>query len=151
MEKIRGFEVVSDWARKNEEVYMPVRKTKYSAGYDFLAPFDIKITPGTEYFFWSDIKAYMLGDEVLALYPRASTGIKKNIMLKNTVGIIDADYYKNKKNDGNIGFSLYNYGDTPAIFEAGQGVAQAIFQKYLIADNCNTDEVRKGGIGSTNG
>ena len=145
----RGFEVVQDWARKNGDVYMPVRKTMYSAGYDFLAPYEFKIDPNETVKVVTDIKAYMQYNEHLMLYPRSSLGMKKNTILKNIVGLIDHDYYGNVDTDGNIMIGLKNIGDETVYFEKEEGLVQGVFLNYLIADNCNTDEVRMGGIGST--
>ena len=91
----------------------------------------------------------MLEDEVLEIYPRSSLGFEKCLMLINTVGIIDSDYYSNTKNDGNIGFKLKNLTDEEVVIEAGEKIMQGIFKKYLKEDNDNTTEERNGGIGST--
>lgn len=61
------------------------------------------------------------------------------------------DYYNNPDNEGNIGFKFYNTSDNVVYIEKGSRIAQGIFMKYLVADNCNSEDVRKGGIGSTNG
>ena len=100
---------------------------------------------------WSNVKAYMAEDEVLQLYVRSSVGIKKGLMLKNTVGIVDSDYYSNKNNDGNIGLNLYNTTDEAVVIERGERVVQGIFMKYLTVDNDTfLKDERTGGIGSTN-
>lgn len=150
---IRGFEPVEPkYLKANtscDEVLMPLRGTNTSAGYDFFTTSAITIKAHDSVFFWTDIRAYMLVDEVLELYPRSSTGGKRNISLKNTVGIIDADYYGNEKTGGNIGIFLRNYGDTDQDFTEGEAVIQGIFKKFLISDNCNSNVKRTGGIGST--
>ena len=148
--KVRGFEVVENWARKNKEVIMPLRKTKYSAGYDFLAPYSFDIMPDETVVIVTDIKVYMLPDEYLKIVPRSSLGMKKDTIIKNLVGVIDYDYYNNSSTGGNIKIGLKNIGEEPQYFEKEEGLVQGIFTKYLVADNCNVDEVRKGGIGSTN-
>ncbi len=70
-------------------------------------------------------------------------------MLINTVGIIDSDYYSNSDNDGNIGFKLKNLTDKEVAIEAGEKIMQGVFKKYLKIDNDNVNEIRNGGIGST--
>jgi dUTP pyrophosphatase len=89
-------------------------------------------------------------DEVLMLYVRSSIGIKKGLVLANGTGIIDYDYYSNEDNDGNIGICLLNISDKEVTIEAGERIAQGIFLPYLISENGNSEEERKGGIGSTN-
>lgn len=151
--RIRGFEkVVKEHIKaygNEEDIVLPLRGTKTSAGYDFVAPYDIEIMPNDNVFIWTDIKAYMLEDEVLNLYPRGSTGNKHRIKLGNTVGIVDSDYYSNIKNDGNIGLDLWNYGRKVKAFKKGDPIVQGVFQKFLEADNCNTDVERTGGQGHT--
>lgn len=148
----RGFEVVEDKHRKHPDVdiKIPKRGTSHSAGYDICTPVKIVIPPyGISEAIQTDIKAYMLEDEVLEIYPRSSLGFKKNLMLINTVGIIDADYYSNKDNDGNIGLKLKNLGDKEVVIEAGEKILQGIFKKYLKVDDDNVNEERIGGVGST--
>lgn len=151
--KIRGFEVVAEnhlkSHEKQEQVALPLRGTAKSAGYDVFLPETIEVMPNDGVLVWTDIKAYMQEGEVLEIYPRSSTGVKRNIRIKNTVGIIDCDYYSNPKNDGNIGVFLWNFGQKVQVFEKGEAVAQVIFKPFLVADNCNTDVIREGGIGST--
>jgi len=152
-EKVRGFEVVNvDHLKshnKQEDVVLPLRGSKYSAGYDFIIPVSTIIDPWETFFFWTDVKAYMQPDEFLSLYIRSSIGIKKGLILSNITGIIDYDYIFGNTN-GNIGVSLRNISGDFAILEKGERVAQGIFQKYLESDNCNSESDRKGGIGSTN-
>ena len=151
--KTRGFESVEKKYLKsyNEriEVIMPLRGTKHSAGYDFFLPADVEIPVKSGVLIWTDIKAYMRSDEVFEIYPRSSIAIKRNIRIKNVVGIVDADYYSNPKNDGNIGLFLWNFGDETQSFTKGEAVAQGIFKKFLVSDNYNTTKKRVDGIGST--
>ncbi len=147
---MRGFEAVSKNHKKHEyETLMPVRKTKHSAGYDFLAPCDIKLKPKEQKLIWSDIKACMHYDEVLIIQVRSSLGVKKGISLANGFGVIDSDYYSNIGNDGNIGICLKNNSKDEVNLKKGESIAQGIFLKYLIADNCNSNNERDGGFGST--
>jgi dUTP pyrophosphatase len=149
--KIRGFEIVSDNHRKSqEEITLPTRGTKKSAGYDFYSPIDIQIQPNQKVCIWSDVKAYMQEGEVLLLFVRSSIGIKRGLRLSNSTGVIDSDYFSNEDNDGNIGIALHNYTDKIVTIEKGERVCQGVFAPFLVADNGNTDTERNGGIGSTN-
>ena len=149
--KIRGFEVVSDSFRKHKdvEIKLPIRATKISAGYDFSSPISITIQPKSKEIIWTDVKSYMQEGEVLILDVRSSIGIKKGLMLANTIGIVDQDYFSNINNDGNIGICLYNMTDEPVYIEQFERIAQGIFIPFLVSDNGNTDEERIGGIGSS--
>jgi len=145
--KVRGFERVSGF----DKAILPARKTAGSCGYDIhiysATPTTIK--PHESKVFCTGIKAYMPNDEFLAIYIRSSIGIKKNLMLKNSVCIIDEDFYNNKENEGHIIIALYNYGDEPVTLEPFERVAQGVFQKYGVVDNDNANQTRTGGIGST--
>ncbi len=151
----RGFEAVPKEYLKVynncDQVILPVRGSKYSAGYDFITTKKLLLEPNNKDFFWTDIRAYMLEDEVLKLYIRSSLGIKNNLELSNIVGIIDCDYYNNKDTMGNIGISIRNKSNEIVTIEKNTRIVQGIFIKYLVSDNCNTSNIRIGGFGSTNG
>ena len=151
MEKTRGFiPVVEEMRKETMDYILPVRGSSKSAGYDFSSPIDVVIEPHSSVLIWTNIKAFMQDDEVLEVYIRSSTAIKRDLILKNTVGIIDSDYYSNEGNDGNIGICLYNTTYAPREIKKGERIAQGVFKKYLIADDdvCLND-VRVGGIGSS--
>lgn len=149
----RGFEVVRDEFRfyPSKEIVLPTRGTKNSAGYDIRIPVDMSIPPHSEIKVMTDVKAYMQEDEVLLLTVRSSIGIKKHLMLSNTIGVIDSDFYSNESNDGNICLALRNTSSEYVKLEKNERVCQGIFVKYLTVDNEDENlEVRSGGIGSTN-
>ena len=152
MEKIRGFEVVKGFEDKN--INMPVRKTKYSAGYDVEAAEDTIIPafkPGMKpTLVKTGIKSYMKENEYLMLANRSSNPGKKGLILANSVGIIDADYYGNPDNDGHIMFAFYNIKDEDIEVKKGDCIGQAIFMPFLICDNDTAEGTRTGGFGSTN-
>ncbi len=143
---MRGFEK----ARGYERVYYPKRSTAKSAGYDFAVCEDLTIQPGEIALAKTGIKAYMNDDEVLKLYPRSSLPRKFFLTIPNNVGIIDADYYGNEKNDGAIFIQLYNFGNQPQTLKSGTRIAQGVFVKYLTADGDDAgNKTRRGGFGST--
>lgn len=128
---------------------LPERSDPGSAGYDFFSPINTVINPGDQKVIWTNVKAYMEADEVLQLYPRSSMGIKNKITLANTVGIIDASYYSNPNNDGNIGICLRNNSGQGYEVSVGDKIAQGIFTKFLIVEDDNSIGERTGGIGSS--
>ena len=151
MEKIRGFEVAKGFEDKN--INLPIRKTKFSAGYDIEAAEDV-IIPSFKKgqaptLVKTGIKAYMQDDEVLLLYNRSSNPNKKGLILSNSVGVVDKDYYGNADNDGHIMFAFFNIKDEDIEIKKGECIGQAIFQKYLLVDNDNAEGIRKSGFGST--
>ena len=88
-------------------------------------------------------------DEYLAIHVRSSMAIKRGLMLTNSTGIIDSDYYNNEDNEGHIMIAVYNITDAPVTLEKGERVAQGIFSKYLLANDDDARGIRTGGIGST--
>lgn len=151
MKKARGFEIAKGF--EDSDINLPQRKTKYSAGYDFEAAEDIVIPafkPGmVPALVKTGIKAYMQDDEMLCLYNRSSNPKKKGLILANSVGIVDKDYYGNPDNDGAIMFAFYNNRSDDVKIKKGDCIGQGIFEKYMITDDDSADGNRMGGFGST--
>jgi dUTP pyrophosphatase len=140
---MRGFKLL------NETAIMPTRGTKLSSGYDFYLSEEITLQPNEMKLVFSNVAAYMEDNEVLKMYIRSSLALK-GITFANSVGIIDADYFGNPSNGGNIGLTLVNNNDYPVAFQKGERVAQGIFQKYLVADeDIVVNGKRTSGFGST--
>lgn len=146
---MRYFEVVSDKHRKNNvDIKLPTRATKNSIGYDFYSPIAVDIEPMHSQMIWTDVKAIFNSDEALLINVRSSMG-KQPVMISNTQGWIDSDYANNPDNDGNIGFRLFNLGDTIYTVHVGDRIGQGMFIKYLTTDDDNETSTRNGGFGST--
>ena len=152
MERKRGFEIAKGF--ENSNINLPVRSTKNSAGYDVEAAEDCVIPafkPGQKpTLVKTGIKAYMESDEVLILANRSSNPGKKGLILANSIGVVDSDYYENPDNDGHIMYAFFNFKAEDVEIKKGERIGQAIFQKYLIADNDSAEGERTGGFGSTN-
>lgn len=151
MEKIRGFEIAKGF--ENQNINLPERKTKYSAGYDIEAAEDVIIPSfkkgANPTLIKTGLKAYMQDDEYLMLCNRSSNPKKKGLILANSVGIIDKDYYGNPDNDGHIMFAFYNIKDEDITIKKGEAIGQGVFSKYLVVDDDISEGVRTGGFGST--
>ena len=152
MERQRGFEVAKGFETSN--INLPVRSTKNSAGYDVEAAEDCIIPafkPGQKpTLVKTGIKAYMESDEVLILANRSSNPGKKGLILANSIGVVDSDYYENPDNDGHIMYAFFNFKAEDVEIKKGERIGQAIFQKYLVTDNDIAQGERTGGFGSTN-
>ena len=101
---VRGF------LKVNEELdtKLPERQTKASAGYDFYVIEDVEIPAYGTVMLPTNVKAYMQEDEVLMLYARSSLAIKRGLILQNTTGIIDSDFFPHE-----IKGALRNTTDQP--------------------------------------
>ena len=81
---------------------------------------------------------------------RSSNPFKKGLVLANSIGVVDKDYYGNSDNDGHLMFAFYNFNSEPTYIKKGEVIGQAIFQKYFVIDEDMSGGERTGGFGSTN-
>lgn len=123
---------VCDDRKLYNEYKLPVRDSNMTAGYDFYLLSDIELQPNEIRKIPTGIKSYFEADEVLLLVVRSSTGFRYNIRLVNQVGVIDADYYNNKDNEGHMFLKIQNESDNVVKFKKGEAIAQGIFFKYLV-------------------
>lgn len=130
---------------------LPRRATQKSMGYDFFAPFDIRLNPGETINIPTGIRFKAIEEGWgLLLYPRSGLGFKYRLQLNNTVGVIDADYCESD-NEGHIFIKITNdtNEDKFVNVKAGEGFAQGILTPYGIVVGDNVTDIRNGGFGST--
>lgn len=135
-----------------EQIKLPKRATKYSAGYDIYSICDFELRPRQSILLPTGIKAELDSDKYLMIVPRSGQGFKFKVQLYNTCGIIDSDYYNNDKNEGHIWVKLYNdspEGHTMSV-KQGDAICQGIISQYFVVDDDKSDKERVGGFGSTN-
>lgn len=166
LERTRGFEKVSidqwmkddctdgastQWEELYNELKLPKRATKHSAGYDVFSPFEFTLEPMEDIKIPTGFKSYMLGDEKLMGHIRSSLGFKYYLGLSNVTMVGDSDYYNNKNNEGHYWIKIRNNGNQSVTIKKGEAFAQVMFEKYLLVDgdSFNDGEERIGGIGST--
>ena len=85
----------------------------------------------------------------LELSVRSSCPLKHWLILANGVVIIDADYYNNPDNEGEIFFQMINLSPFNIILRKGDIIGQGIIKPYLTTENDNASGQRMGGFGST--
>ena len=159
-------------------IKLPKRSTEHSAGYDFYSPINLTMYDrGSSFVIPTGIRAKMNDNEFLAIYPRSGLGFKHGVMLANTTGIIDADYYDsdneghimiklvyNKPSDTDINVKVNHSGDGSVLFEVtnsicvdmknieiheGDKFVQGIFIPYGKTCDDTVTSKRNGGFGST--
>lgn len=166
--KKRGFEICKDYIDK--DINLPIRKTKNSVGYDIEAAEDTVIPSIWKNIFGNfskfikgdkeyleikptlvktGLKSYFGEDEVLMLANRSSNPGKKGLILANSLGIIESDYYGNPDNDGHLMYAYYNFFPVDITIKKHDTIGQAYFQNFLKVDNDVAEGVRTGGFGST--
>ncbi|WP_283678020.1 dUTP diphosphatase [Lentilactobacillus sp. Marseille-Q4993] len=175
----RGFEVVSKYEGKG--IHLPYRSTENAAGYDFESSVDMVIpsiwklgvmnafkrlhdkselttdelkqanSDLKPFLVPTGIKSYMEPNEVLIIANRSSNPLKRGLILPNGIGVIDADYYNNDSNEGEIFVQLFNYSITDYHVKKGDRIAQGIFMPFLLSDqdDANAKQTRTGGFGSS--
>ncbi len=149
---MESFQFSEDAIKKMyENIKLPKRATTYSAGYDFFLPFDVQLKANESITIPSGIRSNIDSSWVLQIFPRSGLGFKYQVMLANTVGIIDADYY-NAENEGHIIIKIVNKSidGIDLNLTAGKAFAQGIFIQYGITYDDDTNDTRIGGFGSTN-
>ena len=85
----------------------------------------------------------------LELSVRSSCPLKHWLVLGNAVGIIDADYYNNPSNEGEIFFQIINLSPFPIALKRGDAIGQGIIKPYLTTEDDVAVGERTGGFGST--
>ena len=148
------------WMTENEieqawqGIKKPQRKTRFSAGYDISTPVNFHILPKDKVVVPTGIKAYFSPEEAeawhLQLFIRSSIGISKGVVMSNQTGIIDADYYGNEADEGDMLIALTNTNNHLVKFNAGERIIQGIFALHGITVNDHAEGKRIGGVGSTN-
>lgn len=142
---MRKFEVVDGF----ENINLPKRATKDSAGYDIEAAEDTLIKAKEIVLVKTGVRVKMPKGEVVLMFPRSSLALKKGLMMSNGVGVIDSDYYY-ASNLGHIMIPLYNFKDEDVLIKKGERISQAIFTNFHKTTNEEDSGVtRLGGFGSS--
>lgn len=97
------------------------------------------------------VKCKLDKGEYLELAIRSSSPLKSWLILANSVGVIDRDYYNNESNEGHIFFQIINLSPFDIQLKKGDKIGQGIIHNYIVADNSARGGQRTGGFGSTNG
>lgn len=85
----------------------------------------------------------------LELSVRSSCPLKYWLIMANSVGIIDADYYNNPDNEGEIFFQMINLSPYDIQLKKGDIIGQGIIKPYLTTEDDSASGQRVGGFGST--
>lgn len=145
---MRKFEIVTKFKDKN--IILPKRATTNSAGYDLASATDVAIKPGEIQLIPTGLKVRMNTNEALFIFARSSLSIKKGLIMSNSVGVVDADYYGNADNEGHIMVPLMNVRNEEVTIEKGERVSQGVFIAYQRADDDKASRIRRlGGFGSS--
>lgn len=141
-QRIRGFEPYNLM-----EPSIPQRGTSLSAGYDLAAYINQpwRLAMGRRVLVPTGLTVYMQDDEELQIRTRSGMAWNNGLIVLNSPGTIDADYYGQ-----HVQVLLYNSGVNDFIINPGDRIAQAVFAKYLVTDDdAPVSQKRNGGFGHT--
>ena len=132
------------------ENQMPSYATSQAAGIDLYCSNEneVEIKPKETVKINTGLKVQIPEGYFGAVYPRSSTGVKRKLMLANTIGVIDSDYR------GEIMIFFYNYGNQIQVIKHGDRLAQLVIQPYQqfeieVVDKLDVSDRGEGGFGST--
>ena len=133
-----------------DDIKLPKRATKCSAGYDIYSTKSFKLCPGQTALIPTGIAVELDTDKFLAIVPRSGLGFKYRVQLDNTIGIIDADYI-DSDNGGHIFVKITNDSNLgkELVVNVGDAICQGIILPYFKVDDDNVTTERNGGFGST--
>lgn len=135
--------------RYYDAIQLPRRATPGSAGYDFFLPFPVAFTHIIPVMIPTGIRVRLDPGTFLMCVPRSGLGFKYGMKLRNSVGIIDEDYYYSD-NEGHIAAKI----TTDEMFRLGAGdrFMQGIILEFkTVFDDNPIKSERNGGFGSTGG
>ena len=141
-----------------KDAQLPVIATDGSAGADLKAYLydeeinekvtKIVIQPNQKAKIHTGLAFQLPYNTAMLLLPRSSMGIKKSLVLQNTIGLLDSDY------TGECMIFVKNIGDEPVEIENGERLVQALIIPYVRAnyeevEELNETERGEGGFGSS--
>lgn len=95
------------------------------------------------------LKCKMEDNEYLQIVARSSTPLKYWLVVANAPGIVDADYYNNPDNEGEIFVQIINFSPFAIKLNKGDKIAQGIVSRYYTVEDDVRNGERTGGFGST--
>ena len=130
-----------------DEIQLPTRATKLSAGYDFRLPIPAVFFGGEQAItIATGIRCKMEPGWMLALFPKSGLSFRNGTRLINTIAVIDADFY-DSDNEGHIMVKMS--AEKTLTLSRGDKFVQGIFIPCGLAEEDEVTEVRNGGFGST--
>lgn len=126
--------------------FMPVRGHKDDAGLDLRIPIAFGIDPGGSAKIDTGVHIDIAPGLVGMLKSKSGLNVKFGI---TSEGVIDAGY------TGSIVAKLYNHGDSPVVFSAGDKITQLVLlpvyipNKLVVVDSFEQTERGDNGFGST--
>jgi dUTP pyrophosphatase len=137
--------------RIDKDLPLPKHETAGSVAFDLFVRKTTTINPNEVALAPMNVIVATPPGYMFMIAPRSSLSRKKNLVMPNSVGIIDQDFCG--PND-EVLIQLWNIGKEPTTIERGERVAQGMFVKIERAEWNEVEDTGKpsrGGFGSTGG
>lgn len=95
------------------------------------------------------VKVKLEKNQKLELLIRSSSPLHSYLLMANSIGLIDSDYYNNEDNEGHIFFQIINMSPFNIRIKKGDIIGQGVISTYDKTIDDIATETRKGGLGST--
>ena len=135
--------------RIDKTLPLPQYQTSGSVAFDIYSRIDIVIKPKTIELIPTNLIVQVPKGYMLMVAARSSTPIKKGLILRNGIGIIDQDYCGP---DDEINLQAYNFTENDVKVARGERIGQAVLVKIAkvkFDEIERTEEKSRGGFGST--
>lgn len=136
--------------RVDTSLPLPEYQTAGSVAFDLYARIDSSVPPWKPTIIPGNIIVEVPEGYFLMLASRSSTPIKKNLMIANSIGVIDQDYHGDKDE---IGIQVLNFSGEEVLIKKGERIAQALLVKIAKVESFEEveqiKETSRGGFGST--
>ena len=134
----------------NKNAVMPVRGSRYAAGYDLFACLDkpVTIPPHTTVKIGTGLSAAIPEGWFGAVFARSGLAAKEGLRPANCVGVCDSD------DRGEYIVALHNDSEEERIITHGERIAQLVIlpfaeAEFELSDNLPETQRGSGGFGST--
>jgi len=134
--------------RIDKDLPLPTYATAGSVGFDLLCREDTEIAPRTIELISSNVIVRIPQGYMLMLTLRSSTPLRKGLLSRNGLGIIDQDYC----GEGDeLKVQVLNFREEAVLVKRGERIAQGIFVPIQRVTWTEVEEMGKGrgGFGST--
>jgi dUTP pyrophosphatase len=135
--------------RVDKTLPLPKYHTKGAAAFDLYARVDWAVKSQTTELIPANLIVQVPEGYMLMIAARSSTPIKKGLILRNGIGIVDQDY-RGPKDE--LRLQVYNFTDQEVRVARGERLAQAVLVKIAKVEFEEAGEIdgsSRGGFGST--
>ena len=136
-------------SRIDKTLPLPKYQTKGAVAFDLYARVNLTVKPQTMELIPANLIVQVPTEYMLMIAARSSTPIKKGLILRNGIGIVDQDYCGP---DDELRLHVYNFTENDVKVARGERLGQAVLVKIAKARFAETQKTAKksrGGFGST--